>query len=178
MDRRLVLILALALVLCPSIGWYLANDSFHRDTIFPVADSPPPLRPLFTGAEVDAFAAEMHEKEPVIITLGGSPLSQLPYSQGGRGPGYSDLDAFIAANTDWMMETYFYPEGPIISLGYDSEMYLDVTLLLCPPPPRNTYTMDELYAMLDERARIMGIENIPVRMRILTFPPVLILDAG
>jgi hypothetical protein len=174
MDRRLVLILALALVLCPSIGWYLANDSFHRDTILPVANSAPPPRPLFTGTEADIFATEMHEKEPVIITLGGPPLSQLPYSQGGRGPGYSDLSAFIAANTDWMMETYFYPEGPIIGLGYDSEMYLDVRLLIC-PLPRNPYTVDELYAMLDERAQSMGIENIPVRMRIHTSPPVLVL---
>ena len=40
-----------------------------------------------------------------------------------------------------------------------------------PPPPENISSIEAVYAMLNERAKGMGIENIPVKFTIFVSPP-------
>jgi hypothetical protein len=44
-----------------------------------------------------------------------------------------------------------------------------------PPPPENVSSIEAVYAMLDERAREMGIEDIPVKFTVFISPPELVL---
>lgn len=55
---------------------------------------------------------------------------------------------------------YIYPKGPVIIYGYDHKGYIDVTfeenLTI-----ENTL-IDEIYAIIDEEAKKMGIQEVPV----------------
>jgi hypothetical protein len=113
-----------------------------------------------------ALVSAMNTKAPIIVTRGGAP-----YPAGA--PGFS-LDNFTDIGA---VEQYLYPEGPVIGFGYDNEGYITVGLWNGPPPPKRAMTVDEIYATLEERARSMGCESIPVRFRLYTAPPTLILDA-
>ena len=113
----------------------------------------------------------MNKREPVTITLGG-----LPFSKGGRNASYSDLENFTAATWGLIWERYLSPNGPVIGFGYDVDGYLRVSLWNGPSPPENASSVDSLHTMLDERAKEMGIENIPVKFMVFASPPRLVLD--
>jgi len=120
---------------------------------------------------VQLLKASLNKREPVTITLGG-----LPSSKGGQNASYSDLENFKTATWDLIREHYLYPNGPVIGFGYDVDGYLRVSLWNGPPPPENVSSTEALFAMLDERAKGMGIENIPVKFTVFTSPPELVLD--
>ena len=119
---------------------------------------------------VQLLKASLNKREPVTITLGG-----LPSSKGGQNASYSDLENFKTATWDLIREHYLYPNGPVIGFGYDVDGYLRVSLWNGPPPPENVSSTEALFAMLDERAKDMGIENIPVKFTVFTSPLELIL---
>lgn len=120
---------------------------------------------------VELLKAGLNKREPVTITLGG-----LPFSKGGRNASYSDLENFTAATWDLIWERYLSPNGPVIGFGYDVDGYLRVSLWNGPSPPENASSVDSLHTMLDERAKEMGIENIPVKFMVFASPPRLVLD--
>ncbi|MCE5337338.1 MAG: hypothetical protein LLF90_01460 [Methanomicrobiaceae archaeon] len=120
---------------------------------------------------VELLKAGLNKREPVTIALGGLPLSK-----GGRNASYSDLENFTAATADLIREHYLYPNGPVIGFGYNVDGYLRVSLWNGPPPPENVSSMEAVYTMLDERAKGMGIENIPVKFTVFVSPPELVLD--
>jgi hypothetical protein len=105
-------------------------------------------------------------KAPIIVTRKGAP-----YPAGGSG---FSLDNFTDSGA---VEQYLYPKGPVIMFGYDNEGYVIVGLWNGPPPPERAMTVDDIHAILEDRARSMGCEDIPVRFRLYTAPPTLILDA-
>jgi hypothetical protein len=76
---------------------------------------------------------------------------------------------------DRIREDYLYPNGPLIGFGYDVDGYLRVGIWNGPPPPENVSSIEAVYAMLDTRAREMGIEKIPVKFTVFISPPVLVL---
>ena len=119
---------------------------------------------------VQLLKTSLNKREPVTITLGG-----LPSSKGGQNASYSDLENFKTATWDLVQEHYLYPNGPVIGFGYDVDGYLRVSLWNGPPPPENVSSIEALFAMLDERAKGMGIENIPVKFTVFTSPPELVL---
>jgi hypothetical protein len=120
---------------------------------------------------VELLKAGLNKREPVTITLGGLPLSK-----GGKSASYPDLENFIAAMSDQIREHYLYPNGPVIGFGYDVDGYLRVSLWNGPPLPENVSSVDSLHTMLDEQAKGMGIENIPVKFTVFISPPELVLD--
>lgn len=70
-------------------------------------------------------------------------------------------------------ECYLYPAGNVIGFGYGVEGYLEVTLWNGPPRPKTTYSVETLHAMIDEQARAVGYEDVPVRFTVRTSPPIL-----
>ncbi|MCK9277631.1 MAG: hypothetical protein M0P22_06050 [Methanoculleus sp.] len=120
---------------------------------------------------VELLKASLNKRDPVTISLGGLPLSK-----GGRNASYSDLENFKTATWDQIREHYLYPNGSLISFGYDVDGYLLVSLWNGPPPPENVSSIEKVYAVLDERAKEMGIESIPVMFTVFTSPPELVLD--
>jgi hypothetical protein len=120
---------------------------------------------------VELLKASLNKREPVTITLGGPPSSK-----GGQNASYSDLENFKTATWDRIQERYLYPNGSVIGFGYDVDGYLRVGLWNGPPPPENVSSVDSLHTMLDERAKSMGIENIPVQFTVFISPPELVLD--
>lgn len=120
---------------------------------------------------VELLKASLNKREPVTITLGGPPSSK-----GGQNASYSDLENFKTATWDRIQERYLYPNGSVIGFGYDVDGYLRVGLWNGPPPPENVSSVDSLHTMLDERAKSMGIESIPVKFTVFISPPELVLD--
>ncbi|MCK9277291.1 MAG: hypothetical protein M0P22_04295 [Methanoculleus sp.] len=171
MKRTFILIGALILGVCLLAGACLSGDAGGQEqAIHPGGFKP--SQPAFTGDGVFLLKASLNKREPVTITLGG-----LPFSKGGKSASYSDLDNFTGASHDLMRERYLYPAGNVIGFGYGIEGYLEVGLWNGPPPPETAFSIESLYAMLDRQARSMGIEDIPVRFKVLTSPPIVILDA-
>jgi len=127
------------------------------------------LQPVFTDPDIGHLKASLNKREPVIVTLGG-----LPISKGGKG---ANLEYFTAAMGDQIRERYLYPNGSLIGFGYDIDGYLRVSIWNGPPPPKNVSSIEAVYTMLDERAREMGIEDIPVKFTVFISPPELILDS-
>jgi hypothetical protein len=127
-------------------------------------------RPAFTGQDVEHLKASLNKREPVTITLGGPPSSK-----GGQNASYSDLENFKTATWDLIWERYLYPNGSVIGFGYDVDGYLRVGIWNGPPPPENASSIEAVYAMLDEQAREMGIEKIPVKFTVFISPPELVL---
>ena len=118
---------------------------------------------VFTGPGVEDLKAALNRQEPVTVTLGG-----LPFSKGGSGISFS---VFTAATESLIRERYLYPNGSLIGYGYDIDGYLRVNVWNGPPPPENVFSIDAVYAMLDTRAREMGIESIPVKFTVFISPP-------
>jgi len=116
--------------------------------------------------DVEHLKAGLNRQEPVTITLGG-----LPSSKGGKG---IPLSSFTTATESLIWERYLYPNGSLIGFGYDHDGYLRVSIWNGPPPPENTSSIEAMYAMLDGRAREMGIEDIPVKFTVFTSPPELV----
>ncbi len=77
---------------------------------------------------------------------------------------------------DLIGEHYLYPNGSLIGFGYDIDGYLRVSIWNGPPPPEDVSSIETLHAMLDEWAKEMRVENIPVKFTIFTSPPELVLD--
>ena len=128
-----------------------------------------PSQPVYT----DPPNASLNEQDPVTIILGG-----LPSSEGGQNASYSDLETFKAATWNLIQERYLYPNGSVIGFGYDADGYLRVSLWNGPPSPENVTSIEAVFAILDERAKDMGIENIPVKFTVFTSPPDVILATG
>lgn len=145
---------------------YLSKD-------FPYQASPAlagrlqPSQPVFAGLEIDYLKAGLNKREPVTITLGG-----LPFSKGGKS---ASLPEFTTAMSDQIREHYLYPNGSLIGFSYDIDGYLRVSTWNGPPPPENISSIEAVYEMLDERAKEMGIENIPVKFTVFISPPELVL---
>ncbi|MDN5340700.1 MAG: hypothetical protein PWQ30_1809 [Euryarchaeota archaeon] len=123
-------------------------------------------QPALTRLDVEHLKAGLNRQEPVTITLGG-----LPSSKGGKG---IPLSSFTTATESLIWERYLYPNGSLIGFGYDHDGYLRVSIWNGPPPPENTSSIEAVYAMLDGRAREMGIEDIPVKFTVFTSPPELV----
>lgn len=125
-------------------------------------------QPAFTNLKiVEHLKAALNRQEPVTVTLGG-----LPPSKGGKSV---PLSSFTAATKDLIRERYLYPNGSLIGFGYDVDGYLRVSIWNGPPPPENTSSIEAVYSMLDEQAREMGIEDIPVKFTVFISPPELVL---
>ena len=69
-----------------------------------------------------------------------------------------------------LLDSYFYPNGQIISYGYDHSGYFVVTFKNCSMVEKQQ--MNEIYEIIDVEARKLGIENIPVLFRVESFPSV------
>jgi hypothetical protein len=164
-----ILSLVLAFSLFPALFAAFGPVS-HDQHIIHGGDNPSVFtRTLYFGNlehRVSALVAAMNTKAPTIVTRGGAP-----YPEGA--PGFS-LDNFADIGA---VEQYLYPEGPVIGFGHDNEGYITVGLWNGPPAPERAMTVDEIYTILEDRARTMGGEDIPVRFRLYTAPPTLILDA-
>ncbi|KLK88410.1 hypothetical protein SZ63_05145 [Methanoculleus sediminis] len=142
-------------ILCPSGGLRDPGPAASAANLQPSR--------LFTGPGVEYLKAALNTRDPVTLTLGG-----LPFSKGGKGIA---LSAFTAATEGLIREHYLYPNGSLIGFGYDIDGYLRVGIWNGPPPPENVSSIDAVYAMLDTRAREMGIESIPVRFTVFISPP-------
>ncbi|MDK2890818.1 MAG: hypothetical protein PWR21_1450 [Methanoculleus sp.] len=155
----------------------LSNPGAARTILYPsggLRDQEPavsarlqPSRPIFTGPGIEDLKAALNRREPVTVTLGG-----LPSSKGGSGISFS---AFTAATEGLIRERYLYPNGSLIGFGYGIDGYLRVGIWNGPPPPENVSSIETLYAMFDERAQEMGIENIPVKFTVFISPPELVI---
>ena len=69
-----------------------------------------------------------------------------------------------------LLDSYFYPNGQIISYGYDHSGYFVVTFKKCSKVEKSE--MDEIYEIIKEEARKLGINNVPVLFRFESFPTV------
>ncbi|MEA2033910.1 MAG: hypothetical protein U9N40_00215 [Euryarchaeota archaeon] len=169
MSKFSVPILFFVLVFSLFTGLYLSEDVRDQG---PAASAGKfqSSQSVLTKPDVKILKASLNKREPVIITLGG-----LPFSKGGKSASLSDLDNFTTTTGDLIREHYLYPNGSVIGFGYDVDGYLRVSLWNGPPPPMEVSSIETLYAMLDERAMDMGIENIPVKFTAFTSPPVLVL---
>lgn len=156
-------ILVLALSVCPGVASAAPID----DGAAWVSSNSKPANSVKTLRDC------LNRQDPVTITLGG-----LPTSKGGQNASYSDLKGFRTATWDLIREHYLYPNGSLIDLGYDIDGYLRVSIWNGPPPPENISSIEAVYAMLDEQARNMGIEHIPVKFTVFVSPPKLILDCS
>ena len=161
-------ILFFVLVFSLSTGVYLFED-FRDQRSATSAGVSGQLQPVFTDPDIGHLKASLNKKEPITVTFGG-----LPFSKGGKG---LNLANFTAATKNLIWEHYLYPNGSLIDFGYDGDGYLRVSIWNGPPPPKNVSSIEAVYMMLDERAREMGIVNIPVKFTIFISPPELILDS-
>jgi len=143
------------------------NNGINEDHPAASAAKLQPSQPAFAGPEIEDLKTALNKREPVTVTLGG-----LPFSKGGKGIA---LSAFTAATNDLIRERYLYPNGTLIGFGHDIDGYLRVSIWNGPPPPENVSSIEAVYAMLDERARKMGIEDIPVKFTVFISPPELVL---
>jgi hypothetical protein len=143
-------------------GLYLSEGLWEQDSASPAGKFQPP-QPVFTELNVKHLKSSLNRQEPVTITLGG-----LPFSKGGKG---ANLENFTAATKDLIWGHHLYPNGSLIGFSYDIDGYLLVNIWNGPPPPENVSSVETLYAMLDERAKEMGIENIPVKFTVFISPP-------
>ncbi len=168
MRKFSVPILFFILILSLSTGLYLSENLCDQGSAASAARFQS-SQPIFTGQEIEHLKASLNKREPVIVTFGG-----LPFSKGGKG---LNLANFTAATKNLIWEHYLYPNGSLIDFGYDGDGYLRVSIWNGPPPPKNVSSIEAVYMMLDERAREMGIENIPVKFTIFISPPELILDS-
>ncbi|WOX55967.1 MULTISPECIES: hypothetical protein [unclassified Methanoculleus] len=134
------------------------------------SETSPQPAPVPTENIVELLKVNLNKQEPVSLTLGG-----LPFSKGGRSASYPDLENFTDAMGDLIRDHYLYPHGSLIGFGYDIDGYLRVGIWNGPPPPENVCSIETVYAMLDERAKEMGIESIPVKFTVFTSPPELVL---
>lgn len=87
----------------------------------------------------------------------------------------SELENFTTATENLIWERYLYLNGPLIGFGYELDGYLRVSIWNGPLPPENVSSIEAVYAMLDERAKEMGIEDIPVKFTAFISPPELVL---
>jgi len=124
-------------------------------------------QPVSTGPRIEDLKAGLNRQEPVTVTLGGLPVS--------KGGGGIPLSTFTAATNNLIREHYLYPNGSLIGFGYDIDGYLRVSIWNGPPPAENVSSIEAVYAMLDERAREMGIESIPVKFTVFISPPDLVI---
>ena len=72
---------------------------------------------------------------------------------------YANLDE-VKNRVRSEMPPYLYPEGPVISYGYDDRGYFRVTFeenMVVEEP-----LMDEIYEMINKEAEGMGIQEVPV----------------
>ncbi|WP_292520331.1 hypothetical protein [Methanoculleus sp.] len=167
MSKFSVPILLFALVLSLSAGLCLSEglrDQGPAASAAKLQSSQPALTNLKI---VEHLKAGLNRQEPVTITLGG-----LPSSKSGKSV---PLSSFTAATKDLIRERYLYPNGSLISFGHDIDGYLRVSIWNGPPPPENVSSIEAVYAMLNERAKEMGIEDIPVKFTVFTSPPELVL---
>mgnify|MGYP000890506563 CR=1 FL=1 len=156
-------------VISLSTGLYLSEGLHDQGSATSVGGFQS-LQPIFTENDVELLKVSLNKREPVTITLGG-----LPFSKGGKSASLPDLESFTAATKDLIRERYLYPNGSLIGFGYDLDGYLRVSIWNGPPPPENVSSIEAVYTMLDERARVMGIEDIPVKFTVFISPPVLVL---
>ncbi len=145
----------------------LSNPGVAKTILYLSEDLPYQASPAFAEQEIAHLKAGLNKRNPVTITLGG-----LPFSKGGKS---ASLPAFTAATKDLIWERYLYPNGSLIGFGYDVDGYLRVNIWNGPPPPENISSIEAVYAMLDERAREIGIEDIPVKFTVFISPPELVL---
>ena len=66
------------------------------------------------------------------------------------------------------MQVYLYPDGPVISYGYDYQGYLTVYFL--EGSDINESLMDEIYGIFDRQGMQMGIDDIPVMFQFESLP--------
>ncbi|WP_292518509.1 hypothetical protein [Methanoculleus sp.] len=170
MKNSFVLIGSLVLVCCLPLGAYLSGDPGCWEPANP-AEELKLLQPIYTKQWPYLLKAGLNKREPVIFTLGG-----LPSSKGGKSASYSDLENVTEATWGMLRERHLYPTGNVIGFGYGVEGYLEVTLWNGPPRPETTYSVEALHVMVDEQARAVGIEDVPVRFTVRTSPPIVILD--
>jgi len=168
MSRFSVPILLFALVFCLSAGLCLSEGMRDQGPATSAARLQS-SQPVFTKLNTEHLKAGLNRQEPVTVTLGG-----LPFSKGGKGVSLPD---FTTATENLIRERYLYPNGSLIGFGYDIDGYLRVSIWDGPPPPEKVSSIEAVYAMLDERAREMGIENIPVKFTVFISPPELVLDS-
>jgi len=69
-----------------------------------------------------------------------------------------------------LLDSYFHPNGPVISYGYDYSGYFVVTFEKCSKVEKSQ--MDEIYKIIKEEARKLGIYNVPVLFKFESFPAV------
>jgi hypothetical protein len=165
MSRFLVPTLLFAVVFSLSAGLYLSENLCVQGSATSAARLQS-SQPVFAWQEIEHLKASLNKKEPITVTFGG-----LPFSKGGKG---LNLANFTAATKNLIWEHYLYPNGSLIDFGYDGDGYLRVSIWNGPPPPKNVSSIEAVYMMLDERAREMGIVNIPVKFTIFISPPELV----
>ncbi|HQC33679.1 MAG TPA: hypothetical protein PLG95_03000 [Methanoculleus sp.] len=79
---------------------------------------------------------------------------------------YNFLDNLTGGMFD-SVKPYLYPDGPMINFGYDIEGYVRIGIVEGYPQDKAGVAVDEIYAMLNEEAEQLGIEDIPVKVEIV-----------
>ena len=80
---------------------------------------------------------------------------------------FDKLDS-IGSGVRGDMQAYIYPDGPVISYGYDYQGYQTVSFLA--GSDVNKSLMDEIYEIFDRQGMQMGIDDIPVMFRFESLP--------
>lgn len=105
------------------------------------------------------------EKDPrVLDTYGAIPRFE---TDGERRDWLDELDE-VKNRVQSEMRQYFYPEGPVISSGYNYRGYFRVTF------EENLVVeeslMDKIYGMINKEAKGMGIQEVPVVFKLESVP--------
>ncbi|MEA2033909.1 MAG: hypothetical protein U9N40_00210 [Euryarchaeota archaeon] len=77
---------------------------------------------------------------------------------------YNALDNLTSGMSD-SVKPYLYPDGPIIGFGYDIEGYIGIGVVKGYSQEKASIPVNEIYTMLNERARKLEVEDIPVKVR-------------
>jgi hypothetical protein len=72
---------------------------------------------------------------------------------------YGDVHE-VVVNTRQDMEAYYYPDGPVLSYGYD--LLGTICVGIYEERVINRRTMDEIYQIISSKASESGIDDVPV----------------
>ncbi len=118
-------------------------------------------RAELTDGEYLAAVEYLKSKENVIDIRGSLP--EFKDAQHRRS-WYNLLDTLTTGLFD-SVKPYLYPDGPVIGFGYDIEGYVSIGVVEGYPRDNARAAVGEVYAMLDEEATKLGIEDIPLKVR-------------
>lgn len=153
MKKEYVALLVISCFLAASVGLFLAGQDLRSSHQFRTGKTD-----TLSDETWYDVVEKIQEREEVICTYGTLPdLTNETYRRAWVGR----LQTYTTVQKK-EMRPYLYPDGPILSLGYDVQGYVKVMV-------RENYTATEnetgiWYRILREYGEERGIENIPVKI--------------